>query len=43
MAASLPRDERQLLAINGVGDVKLAKYGQQFLHAINEYCRAHDL
>jgi ATP-dependent DNA helicase RecQ len=39
MAKSRPRDERELLAITGVGEHKLRKYGQQFLSAIDEYRR----
>jgi ATP-dependent DNA helicase RecQ len=38
MAAALPQDERQFLAINGVGEAKLAKYGRPFLQLINDYC-----
>jgi ATP-dependent DNA helicase RecQ len=36
MAKSRPRDERELLSITGVGEHKLAKYGAQFLAAIDE-------
>jgi len=43
MAASLPQDQRQFLAINGVGEAKLAKYGQQFLQLINEHCGKHNV
>jgi len=39
MAKSRPRDERELLAITGVGEHKLRKYGGQFLAAIGEYLR----
>ena len=39
MAKSKPRDERELLSITGVGAHKLAKYGAQFLAAIDEYIR----
>jgi len=39
MAASRPRDERELLAITGVGEHKLRKYGAQFLAAIDDYRR----
>ncbi len=35
-----PTDERDLLRINGVGQVKLERYGSRFLNAINDYkCR----
>jgi len=39
MAKSRPGDERELLSITGVGAHKLAKYGAQFLAAIEEYRR----
>jgi ATP-dependent DNA helicase RecQ len=39
MAAVRPRDERQFLAINGVGQAKLARYGNTFLRVIREYCQ----
>ena len=35
MASSKPRDERELLAITGVGEHKLRKYGATFLAVIN--------
>jgi ATP-dependent DNA helicase RecQ len=41
MAASYPHDESQFLAINGVGEVKLARYGAAFLEVIRNYCREH--
>ena len=37
MAASRPRDERELLSVTGVGEHKLRKYGRQFLAAIDDY------
>ena len=37
MACLLPRDERQLRQISGVGDHKLKLYGRAFLQAIAEY------
>jgi ATP-dependent DNA helicase RecQ len=39
MTISLPRDEREFLAIKGVGPMKLARYGAEFLRVINDYCR----
>ncbi len=39
MAQAKPRDERELLAISGVGTHKLAKYGAAFLAAIEGYRR----
>jgi ATP-dependent DNA helicase RecQ len=38
MARDKPLDERQLLAVSGVGQSKLDKYGQAFLDAIADYC-----
>jgi ATP-dependent DNA helicase RecQ len=38
MARDKPLDEDQLLAVNGVGQSKLDKYGQPFLDAIAGYC-----
>ena len=35
MASSRPRDERELLAVTGVGEHKLLKYGAAFLSVIN--------
>lgn len=35
MASSRPRDERELLAVTGVGEHKLSKYGTPFLAVIN--------
>jgi ATP-dependent DNA helicase RecQ len=34
MSRARPRDEAEFLAINGVGQVKLARYGSAFLEAI---------
>jgi ATP-dependent DNA helicase RecQ len=38
MARHKPRDSESLLAVNGVGQHKLANYGAAFLRAISEYC-----
>ena len=38
MAAHFPQTEEQLLAMHGVGEAKLAAYGQAFLTAIQAYC-----
>ncbi len=43
MAAIYPHTDAQLLAIHGVGEFKVAKYGPQFLPAIAAYCREHDI
>lgn len=38
MAAHLPRTPEQFLAINGVGEAKLAHYGEVFLKVIGQFC-----
>jgi ATP-dependent DNA helicase RecQ len=38
MAQQLPRSEVQFLGIHGVGDLKLANYGRQFLDVICQHC-----
>ncbi|HEY3082762.1 MAG TPA: DNA helicase RecQ [Chloroflexota bacterium] len=40
MAAQLPRSQAQLLRISGVGERKLADYGDPFLREIDEYLSA---
>ena len=40
MAREKPLTETELLAISGVGQHKLEKYGEDFLNAITEYCVA---
>lgn len=42
MARDRPLDEDALLAISGVGQHKLAKYGAEFLDAITAYCVDHN-
>jgi ATP-dependent DNA helicase RecQ len=41
MATRLPRTPEQFLAINGVGDTKLLKYGELFLQTIGDYAAVH--
>ncbi len=36
MARLKPRDEEELLEVKGVGETKLARYGELFLKAIGE-------
>ena len=43
MAAYLPVTPEGLLAINGVGQVKLAHYGAIFMGLILEYCQKHQI
>ncbi|MBL8208417.1 MAG: DNA helicase RecQ [Blastocatellia bacterium] len=43
LATYLPLDTEEMQKISGVGDLKLQKYGAEFLRAINQYCTAHQL
>src|SRR5207247_569347 len=43
MATFFPQDEGQFLAINGVGQAKLANYAEQFLQVIRAYCMPRGL
>ncbi len=43
MATYLPEDETEMLKISGVGDVKMEKYGAEFLEIILEYCEINNL
>jgi ATP-dependent DNA helicase RecQ len=43
MAAYYPQSEASLLQINGVGQTKLARYGQLFLEVIQSYCAERGL
>ena len=43
MATYYPQTPDRLLDINGVGRVKLERYGEQFLSSIREYCVAQGL
>ncbi|CAN5271928.1 DNA helicase RecQ [soil metagenome] len=38
MATYLPADENEMLKISGVGDVKMEKYGTDFLQIVVDYC-----
>ncbi len=40
---SLPRNEEELLRVNGVGANKLYNYGDQILDIVNKYCRDNNL
>lgn len=42
MASCLPRDQEALLQITGVGEIKLKKYGQQFIEVIRQYISDDD-
>jgi ATP-dependent DNA helicase RecQ len=43
MSYFLPHNQQNLLRIHGIGQAKLAKYGEHFLGLIAEYCQQHDL
>jgi ATP-dependent DNA helicase RecQ len=43
LATYLPLSEDDLLKIPGFGTVKLERYGQPFLNAVQQYCSAHKL
>ena len=43
MATYCPQTPQRLLDMDGVGRVKLERYGEQFLAVLREYCAAHDL
>jgi ATP-dependent DNA helicase RecQ len=42
MAQKLPQSREQFLAVHGVGELKLANYGQQFLEIIRDHCAGCD-
>ena len=39
LARVLPQNSKQMLAISGIGDVKLSRYGQPFLRLIKQHIR----
>ena len=41
MCVRLPRTDAELLTVSGVGENKLAKYGERFLNAITSFIEAH--
>ena len=43
MATYLPHDEAEMRKISGVGDLKLEKYGADFLEVIRDYCDLNHL
>lgn len=43
MAAKFPQTEEEFLSINGVGEAKLAQYGESFIPIIKEYTEKNDL
>lgn len=43
IASYLPQSMDELRHISGFGDVKLARYGREFLAPVKSYCQAHGL
>jgi len=43
MAAYLPGSLQAFSQINGVGEIKLKKYGELFIELITDYCKEHNL
>jgi len=43
MATLFPQKRSSLLSINGVGEVKLKRYGNVFLHLIRHYCEENSI
>lgn len=41
MCARLPRTSEEFLNVSGVGELKLKKYGLDFIQAIRSFCEAH--
>jgi len=39
----MPRTEKELLAIVGMGKIRVSKYGQEILETIEEYCTANGI
>ncbi len=43
IATYLPEDENEMLKISGIGDIKMEKYGADFLAQIADYCDINNL
>ncbi len=41
MCAKLPKSNEEFLQVSGVGNLKLQKYGLEFIQAIRTYCEIH--
>jgi ATP-dependent DNA helicase RecQ len=41
MASIFPRTAESMLAVSGVGEVKLERYGRRFIRLIERYCTDH--
>ena len=43
MCDLLPRTERELLKVNGMGKIRVKKYGEEILEVINNYCNKNGI
>jgi uncharacterized protein YpbB len=43
MCDELPRTEKELLNINGMGKIRVKKYGDEILELINDYCKENSI
>ena len=43
MCDELPRTEKELLKINGMGKIRVQKYGEEILDLINDYCKENGI
>ncbi|WP_347173379.1 helix-turn-helix domain-containing protein [Polaribacter uvawellassae] len=43
MCDELPRTEKELLKINGMGKIRVQKYGEEILELINSYCEENGI
>ena len=43
MCETLPTNKKELLAVNGMGKVRVEKYGSEILNVIREYCDENDI
>jgi ATP-dependent DNA helicase RecQ len=41
MCAKLPKTNEEFITVSGVGELKLQKYGLEFIQAIRQFCEAH--
>ena len=43
MCDVLPRTEKELLKINGMGKIRVKKYGDEILELIEDYCKENGI
>lgn len=43
MCDELPRTEKELLKVNGMGKIRVKKYGEEILELINAYCKKNGI